>query len=105
MDSSVISSYENAIALENDMRKNMYVTKDPRYYQPLYGLVKLTHELWSSLASKQSSNRNLLFNTLKLTKNPLGEAKGILKSVSQKIPNTLVAGGAVFSSLFGLKIS
>lgn len=107
------TNYDTAIALENDMRENMYVTRDEKYYQPHYGLIQLTEELWDAICkttkvrtpdmlfdkkpkSKQLYDKRSHWDTIQ---NRLQQLKPLFT-----VPGVFVAGGAIFSILSGGKI-
>lgn len=96
-----ITSLDLSSVLEKDMRKNMYVTDDNKYKDPYYGLVKLTSELWESIHHPEVEGDEFVYNKTKLVKNDWDIVQKHLLELKEVInENTLVAGGAVFSSLF-----
>lgn len=116
LNSSFYANYDMAIALENDMRENMYFGRDPKYYQKYYGLVQLNEELWQSVRlSRHTAGNDMLFTesgtearSLRINKRSYWRTiqyrLEMLKPLFS-IPGVFVAGGAIFSILTGAEIN
>ena len=102
----VRDEYDSIIERENHMRKYMY---DPRYTKDLmntdnyYNLIKLDENLWNSIVIGDTSNMNdVLFNGKKLNKRSWEEIQNDVLEVRKYMrTGMLVAGGKIFSILFG----
>nr|QBK90285.1 MAG: hypothetical protein LCPAC102_01980 [Pithovirus LCPAC102] len=84
--------------------------------KPTYDLIKINEEMWNSLKiNKNINNKNLLFNNniiKKTVKQSWEHIQRKLKELNKKIyinndmkNNVIIAGGAIFSILFGLPIN
>lgn len=107
MDAFQIESYELASCQEDYMRRHMY---DPEFQQhevntdPHYGLVEINEALWRRLTVQRPDDPNLLFTQQRLEKRSWDEVQASLKKVARFCrPEILVAGGRVFSALFGTR--
>ena len=109
-------SYEMAIYKEDYMRKNMYnknFQNNPMNTNPYYNLIKVDKDFWDRLEISRNINVNeCLFIDGKLEKRPWNEIDEELSKLKAEIYNTLaedmnrhifVAGGKLFSILFGVK--
>lgn len=98
--------YDLTLTLEEDMRSKMY---QPEYQQhpmntdPHYGLIELTEELWDRLVIQRPIDQNLLFAHQPPQKQSWFEIHMSLQTLSPffSIPGLFVAGGRIFSALFG----
>lgn len=106
MNISPIRSYQSACLIENDMRKNMYVTQHQHYYQPQYGLNQLTEERYMSMFRALPTIPNLLF-TGDRGRCTWGTIKSNLKILKMftSIPGVFVGGGCIYSILHGYPIN
>ena len=96
-------SYELSLAMEEDMRKNMY---SKEFTDKYHGLVKVNLGIWKDLILGFKEDPNLLFNTCSLEKNNwdnITERLSTLKRYTD-IPGVFIAGGAIFSILFNKPI-
>ena len=101
-------SYELASVIEEDMRTNMYNNKlKELYYDNHHGLIKINENFWNNLEINKSVDKNLLFNTKNLVKCDWSIIKNKLKNLKKftDIKGVFVAGGSIFSILFGLPIN
>lgn len=100
-----IHSYALATLFENDMRANMY-NGDEKYLYPWYGLKKLDEELWSTLSCSSPCTENMLFCEGVMSKASWQEIQLRLSKLQPFLStgNVFIAGGALYSILFGLPI-
>ncbi len=106
------SSYELSLLHEEYMRKYMYM---PGYENDfintdnLYGLIPISELQWDKLLIERQEDRNLLFSHLQLKTAKWKDALDRLKEFNELFgvvkSKMLIAGGAVFSCLFGLPIN
>lgn len=100
-------SYALSCLVEDDMRQNMYSGVDTgrNYFDDHYGLYVLDENLWNSLSCRREPDVNLLFGEARVQK---AEWSTIQKRLELLRPYLLdgvfVAGGAIFSILFGREI-
>src|SRR5665648_823048 len=67
-----------------------------------YQLIEITEELWAGLVLKKPAGSDLLFTHKSLQKQPWVTVQDKLKSLNSLLhPGIFIAGGAVFSALFG----
>lgn len=104
--------YLEACLLEDDMRKNMYITEDPKYNQKYYGLQEVTAGFIESLPSGNRKPRHE--NAPKFSDNllfPYQSAVPRRKELKERITDffdfilegeehLFIAGGSVASTLF-----
>lgn len=111
---STYYKYLEACHLEDDMRANMYVTKDKKYYQPHFGLIEIDNGFLKKLKfptvirrePEEKFTDNILFPYSRLCRRPQEEKDIItdyLDSIIGEESNIFIAGGAVFSALFKSK--
>jgi len=104
-------SYELASVIEEDMRANMYkYYKDEckeLYKDNHHGLIKITENFWNKFDIIKSNDKNLLFNTKNLVKSKWSVIKEKLDKLKKftDIKGVFIAGGSIFSILFGLPIN
>lgn len=95
--------YFTAVEEENRMRSTMYTDEGEWIRKDMYyNLIKIDREKWESLVIRRPKNPHLLFQGLELEKQTWEEIQLQLDTANLK-PNVLVAGGFVFSALFGTK--
>lgn len=101
-------SYELSLVIEEDMRANMYKDKyEELYVNDHHGLIKINENFWNNLQIKKSVDENLLFNNKSLIKSEWSIIKDKLNKLKEftDIKGVFVAGGSIFSILFGLPIN
>ena len=101
-------SYELASVIEEDMRTNMYKDDFKKLYiDDHYGLTKINETFWSNFKINKLVDKNLLFNTKILIKSEWSIIKEKLYKLKKftDIKGVFVAGGSIFSILFGLPIN
>jgi len=104
----LIHSYELSSVIEENMRCNMYMSNLTSPYTDNYhGLIKITKYFWEHFKINKLVDNNLLFKTKTLTKtewSSIVEKLKLLKSFTD-IKGVFIAGGSIFSILFGLPIN
>jgi hypothetical protein len=110
-----MSEYEDAINRENFMRSNMYMPGNeghPMNTDQMYGLTPLTEELWNKLDLPTPTDPNLLFTgrmRRKASWKSITDILAILASFAyphgEFKGKVAIAGGALFSILFGTKVN
>lgn len=100
------SSYQLSSVVEEDMRANMYKNIN-NYSDNDYGLIKINENFWVNFQISKSNDMNLLFNSRNLTKNNWEDIQQRLVDLKKFTDNkgVFVAGGSIFSILFGLPIN
>mgnify|MGYP006908214950 CR=1 FL=1 len=104
------SRYELTLTLEEEMRAKMYLPDyqdHPMNTDPHHGLIELTEEIWNQLEIRRPNDPDLLFNRLHLYKQPWSQVQSSLDELAPffSVPGLLIAGGRVFSALFGTRSS
>ena len=105
------SDYELSSVQELEMRAKMYLPEyesHPMNTDPHYNLVKITEELWNDLLLSKPRDPDLLFRDSPLQKQPwniIQQSLQKLKPLLAVSPHLFVAGGRVFSALFGARSS
>lgn len=100
-------NYEMGLMFEDEIRAKMY---DPEYQNhpmntdPYYGLIEITQELWEELELHHSGHLFTAFRTEKQSWEQVQESLKELEPLFE-IPDVFVAGGRVFSALFGTRTS
>ena len=101
-------SYGLSCLLEDDMRENMYSGVDTGrdYFDPYYGLYLIDEYFWTELQCKRTYTPDLLFADapppVKASWREIQERLETLRPFL--LPGVVIAGGAIFSILFGQKI-
>ena len=104
------SDYSLACSLEEHIRTSMY---DPLFKQdrmntdPYYGLIPITEELWEQLEISRPKDPNLLFTRKLIEKRSWEQVQSSLQELNPlfSIDGLFVAGGRVFSALFGTPVN
>lgn len=101
-----IHSYNLSTIIEEDMRKNMYITDDTKYKGYDYGLVHIDEIFWDKLEISRQNDPNLLFKSKSVQKDNWNNITDRLFQLKQytDIKGVFIAGGCIFSILFGLPI-
>lgn len=98
-------TYELSILLENEMRKKMFTTNDVRYDALYYGLILVEEETLLEKEPKQV-RKDLLFSSSKqLQPWPVIQEKLALLRKLTRVDGVFVAGGCLYSILYGYEIS
>jgi len=102
-----MSDYEIGLNLEDRMRNAMYLPEfanHPVNTDPHFGLIKLTPEIWNALQINRPNDPNLLFADIPLVKQSWDQVLTSLHELYYLLDsNVFIAGGRVFSALFGTK--
>jgi len=101
-------SYELSLLIEDDMRNNMYKDEYKElYFDKYYGLIKANEYFWNNFETNKCTDQNLLFNTKSIIKSGWSIIQDKLKQFKKftDIKGVFVAGGSIFSILFGLPIN
>ena len=103
------SEYTLASALEEEMRAKMYLPdfkNHPMNTDPHYGLISLTEEIWDKIRIRRPKDSNLLFNKTPLEKRSWDQVQESLAEINNlfSVPGVFVAGGRIFSALFGTPV-
>lgn len=97
---------DRCLVLEPDA--NMYALDEDNkrdYKQPYYGLYTIDKHFWTTLACERKTNTQLLFDGPVPTKATWEEVQRRLNLLSlYLLPGVVIAGGAIFSILFGQKV-
>lgn len=102
--------FDLILARENYIREKMYQDdfKDhPMNTNPNYNLIKIDQAFWENLTIEQPQGYDLLFTQgPMLEKASWDQIQDSLQKLKKNIkPNICIAGGALFSILFGLEIN
>jgi len=103
-------SYALSSIYEEHMRQHMYddgYQDDPINTDLYYGLIKVTSSFWERFRVRRPDDLNLLFHEQKVEKKSWGEVQKSLEELKPLFAlgesKVLVAGGRIFSSLFGTR--
>lgn len=105
---SPIDSYELSCVLEDDIRRNMYITDaNEKYLSQSYGLQIIDRAFWETFTPKRLQSPEVLFEGPLPCKAEWSEIESRLAELAPyvKEEGTLIAGGAIFAILFGLPIA
>lgn len=111
---SPIDGYSLACLYEQDLRKNMYTQERECFKQPYYGLEYITEEIWQGIDFNRSTTENMLFTGVALKENNVPVDKASWMEIGERLEHLslfiqeegiMVAGGAIYSALFGLPFS
>lgn len=104
---SLFEDYEISSLQEIEMRTKMYLPEFKEHSMntdPYFNLVKIDQELWESLRVARVPDNNLLFQEKIITKQSWDQIQTKLeelKRITAISPNYFIAGGRIFSALFG----
>jgi len=101
------SIYSDIFEREEDFRNKLYkegYSDHPYNTDPYYGLVKVTQEFWEDLVLLEPNDPNLIDFGKRIKKRDWDVIKAELEELVRYVDeNTFVAGGKLFSILFGVK--
>lgn len=105
---SELHSYKLASLKEEYMRNNMYQKGYETHEMncdPYYGLIKIDEIFWNKLTINRPNDNNYLFDNMKTEKQEWLQIKENLKTIDFLFEqqNIFVAGGRIYSALFGSK--
>lgn len=104
---SLFNDYEISSLQEIEMRTKMYLPEFKEHSMntdPYFNLVKIDQELWESLRVARVPDNNLLFQEKIITNQSWDQIQTKLeelKRITAISPNYFIAGGRIFSALFG----
>ena len=103
-----VDEYTKLINRENYMREYMYnqdYTNNNMNTDPFYNLIKMDKNIWESLSINNKHDTNdTLFTGKELVKRSWDNIQNDLNNIKQYMKNgTMIAGGKIFSILFGTK--